>query len=94
MRGVLRRVATGGATVVRGSADPLPVVVEGRAEPRPKLGQGGPIRAGEGQLIVRNGGRGGVKHSIGRAGLYGGLDSSSVEGLEGGFELVQREGTV
>ena len=88
------RDITRGATVVWGSADPLPVVVEGRAEPRPKLGKGGSIRAGEGQLFVRDWGRGGVNYPIGRAGLYGGLDSSGVEGLKGGFVLIRGEGTV
>ena len=65
-----------------GPADPLPIVVEGRTEPGPKLGEGGPIRVGEGKLLVRDGGRrAGVDYPIGRAGLYGGLDSVGVEGL-------------
>ena len=37
----------GGAEVVRGSADPLQVTVEGRTEPRTELGQGGAVGAGE-----------------------------------------------
>ena len=36
----------GGAEVVRGSADPLQVTVEGRTVPRTELGQGGAVGPG------------------------------------------------
>ena len=36
----------GGAKVVRGSADPLQVTVEGRTVPRTELGQGGTVGTG------------------------------------------------
>ena len=41
----------GGAKVVRGSADPLQVTVEGRTVPRTELGQGGAVGPGEGVFL-------------------------------------------
>ena len=41
----------GGAEVVRGSADPLQVTVEGRTVPRTELGQGGAVGAGECEFL-------------------------------------------
>ena len=56
--------STGGAEVVWGSTDPLQIGFEGRAEPRAKLGEHRSIRAGKGDLFVRDGRRGGLEDSI------------------------------
>ena len=62
--------SAGGAQVVRGSADPLQIGFEGRAEPRAELGECGSVGAGKGDLFVRDGRRGGLKDSIVGAGSY------------------------
>ena len=86
--------SAGGAQVVRGSADPLKVRFEGRAEPRAKLGQGGTVRAGEGSLFVRDGWGRGLEDSVMGSGSYCGDDCGGMEGLDGEFIVVGVNGAV
>ena len=86
--------SAGGAQVVWGSADPLKVRFEGRAEPRAKLGQGGTVRAGEGSLFVRDGWGRGLEDPVMGSGGYCGEDCGGVEGLDGVFIFVGVYGVI
>ena len=69
----------------RGSANPLLKAVEGRAEPRTELGEGGAVGAGEGGFLLRYGRRRGLKDSIGWLVGDGMGDCICVKGSDGGF---------
>ena len=86
--------SAGGAKVVRGPANPLQVGIEGRTEPRTKLGEGGTVGAGEGSLFIRDGRGRGLEDSIVGSRAYGGEDCGSVEGLDCGFVVAGGEGAV
>ena len=90
----VRGMTAGGTEVVRAPPDPLQVGVEGRTKPRAKLGQGGTVGAGEGQLLLCNGRSGLLEDAVGRAGGYGGGHCGGVEGFQGGFVGIGGKGPI
>ena len=87
MRGGVRSCSTGWAKGVRGSAYPLQKAVEGRAEPRAELGEGGAVGAGEGGFLLRYKRRRGLEDSVRGLGGDGTGHCVSMEGFDGVFVL-------
>ena len=82
----MRRRSAQGAEVIRATADPLSVGVEGRREAGAQLGQGGAVSSGEFPFLPRDRRIRGCKDP--------GANGGCVEGFKGAFVSVGGEDTV
>ena len=80
--------SAGGAEPIRGPANPFQICLEGWAEPRTQLGEGGTIGTGESLLLLRHNGRLSEENSTRGAGGDGSKDVGGVEVLDCGFEAI------
>ena len=90
----MRRRSAQGAEVIRATADPLSVEVEGRRETGAQLGKGGAVNSGEFPFLLRDRRIRGCKDPVrGPGGDIGG-NGGCMEGFKGAFVGVGGEDTV